>query len=189
MPDNRTISFGLWALGLLGTVVCMAVSAAGMKNETYVVFVFTILFILFGFVFAMLNAQEERTAERRLLKKGSSHPLLQKAFDAMDSYEAAVKAGEEESVLQQKLTERDLAAVEAVLSYGEMTVSPKELAMADTARAVEAVKHLQALTELGAASEELEKAQQQAAALCCRALQAIRLLPRRAGENRSEIPS
>ena len=147
MPDNKTVSFGLWALGLLGTIICMAVSAADMKDETYVVFVFTILFILFGFVFAMLNAQEERTAERRLLKKGSSHPLLQKAFDAMDSYEAAVSAGEEEDTLRQKLAAQNLAAVEAVLAYGEVTVSPKQLAMADTANAVAAVKRLQALTE------------------------------------------
>lgn len=182
MPDNKTVSFGLWALGLLGTIICMAVSAAGMKDETYVVFVFTILFILFGFVFAMLNAQEERTAERRLLKKGSSHPLLQKAFDAMDSYEAAVSAGEEEDTLRQKLAAQNLAAVEAVLAYGEVTVSLKQLAMADTANAVAAVKRLQALTEQGASTAELDEAQQRASELCCRALKAIRLLPRRAAE-------
>ena len=182
MPDNKTISFGLWALGLLGTVICMAVSAAGMKNETYVIFVFTILFILFGFVFAMLNAQEERTAERILLKRGSSHPLLQRAFDAMDSYEDAVNAGEAEEELNRKLAAQNLAAVEAVLAYGEVTVSPKQLAMADTANAVAAVKHLQSLTEQGASAAELDEAQQQASALCCRALKAIRQLPHRAAE-------
>ena len=160
MPDNKTISFGLWALGLLGTVICMAVSAAGMKNETYVIFVFTILFILFGFVFAM----------------------LQRAFDAMDSYEAAVNAGEAEEELNRKLAAQNLAAVEAVLAYGEVTVSPKQLAMADTANAVAAVKHLQSLTEQGASAAELDEAQQQASALCCRALKAIRQLPHRAAE-------
>lgn len=182
MPDNRTVSIGLWALGLLGTVVCMAVSAAGMKDETFVVFVFTILFLLFGFVFAALNAQEERTAERRLLKKGSSRPLLQKAFDAMDDYDAAASAGAAESELQQKLAAQNLAAVEAVLAYGEVTVSPKQLAMADTARAVEAVKRLQTLTEQGASADALDEAQQKASILCCRALKAIRSLPRRAAD-------
>lgn len=179
MPDNKTISFGLWALGLLGTVICMAVSAAGMKSETYVIFVFAILFILFGFVFAKLSAQEEDAAERKLLKRSEPGPLLQKAFDAMDTYEAAAAAGEEESSLQQKLAAQNLAAVEAVLAYGEVTVSEKQLAMAATAKAVAAVKHLQELSEQNAPEDELFAAQDKTAALCCDALRMIRTLPQR----------
>ncbi len=177
MPDNKTISLGLWALGLLGTVVCMAVSAAGMKSETYVIFVFTILFILFGFIFAMLYAQEERIAERKLLRKRDSHLELQRAFSAMDAYESAVAAGDSESELQQKLAAQNLAAVQAVLAYGEVTLSQKQLAMAATSRAVSAVKELESLTVQGVADTELHQAQAKAETLCCEALRAIRTMP------------
>lgn len=174
MPDNKTIASGLWGLALLGTVVCMAVSAAGMKDETYIVFVFTILFILFGFIFAMLNAQEERAVERRLLKKNDPPKKLQAAFDAMAACDSCDGAPEEE---RRKMTDEcNRRAVEAILAFGELKLSQKEIAMAATAKAIEANKELQRLCERSAEAAILAQAQQQAEELSREAVRELRRL-------------
>lgn len=173
--SNRTLSLTLWGLGLLGTLLCMAVSAAGLRSETTLLFIITIIFLLFGFLFEIMNRKEvsEEEQERRH-RMGQAQPLLE-AYAAMDAYNAAILAGEPEDVLNQRLAERNLAAIEAILAYGDITVTQKQMAMVATAKASAAAKQLQESAEQ-LSEPEWSRLQMQTAALCCDALDAIRAL-------------
>ena len=174
MPGNRAISQGLFCAALLGTIVCMALSAAAMVDATFMVFDFTMIFVLFGFIFAMLNAQDEKALAAKRLQAGSPR-LVEDAIRALEEYENAPQANREEKRARFVQT-----AVRAVIGLGEISVAPKTMAMASTAKAVDAFLHLQTLCEACAQSGEIEAARRRCEEFACMAIYDIRRMRQKA---------
>ena len=47
MPDNKTVSLGMFAAAAFATVICMPLSAAGIQNGSILMAVVALLFALF----------------------------------------------------------------------------------------------------------------------------------------------
>lgn len=177
MEKTKSISFGFWVAGLVGTLLCMALSAAGMQQATYGAAVATLVLIAFGFVFARIyKSEQEALAARRRKGLAKAQGMVEAACAALDAYRDAQVQGADAEMVAELRRKAENAAMEAVFTLGEAQATPRELALVATQQASEAQKKLQALVEENAPQEELARAREEAVALSFHAVEAIRAM-------------
>ncbi len=110
-------------------LLTMVVSTAGMREETRTVFIVTL--VLAGLSFCMVQVDRVLTEDRRTTappKESSS--LMQQAVTAMERWESS-DSPEDWTAFQKK-------AAEALLSLGEVSLSPRNQAIGAISEAIAA---------------------------------------------------
>ena len=187
MPDNKTVSLGMFAAAAFATVICMPVSAAGMVDASVMMAMVALMFAIFGFVFAGMSAREEEEAEKQVIRGTGSKLLMQEAVCRLNEYEEAQRAGVAEEVLREKREIFTQAAVNTMLLLGEISVSNKDVAMVSVSKAIAAQKELMRYTEQNAPKEYLDQLQRQAETLSRIAVRDLRvMLQERAEQEKTE---
>jgi hypothetical protein len=126
--------FDIAAWGLCGVsgfflLMTMLLSAAGMQDETRMMFILTIVFAVLSFCMVHVGralAEDEKAPA----SPAESSDLLQQAVEAMERWEAS-DAPEDWTVFQEK-------ARKALLSLGEVSLSPRNQAVAAVSEAITA---------------------------------------------------
>ena len=166
MFNYKALAAGLCGVSFFAVLLCLFLSAAGLRSETSIVFGMLLPVLVIGFFCAYLYKQEERQ-----LNEAVSAPIQTRAL--MNEAISALRVMEQEPTPEHQADFQQKAAV-ALMALGDVQVTSRQEAIAAAAAAIDAQHALRQACENEAPETQIELLRQTAAIQSENAVRAIR---------------